>query len=1244
MKNNMKKIIIGFLSFAFLLMGQSAFAFVAWNNGAQGPDCPGSAIGNYTTGVGIPNNPANCWNNSSVSASSGDSINVQLYYHNTGDQPATNTKVYITVSPALGQASTTHTFTSSLSSNQGGTPLGVTHVNLSTAQALSFGSTYWYPNQGSTYIVSGNEIMSSNGLLLGTINPGWPSQGSTVTSFLVGTTPPPQNCAISNFSANPTQITSGGSSTLSWNTSNCTSASISPNVGNVNVNGSQSVSPTTTTTYTLTAHGSGGNTVTQTATVSVQQLSCTIQNFSANPIQITSGGSSTLSWNTSNCTSASISPNFWNVSLNGSQAVSPTITTTYTLTANGSNGSVTQSVTVNVTQIQNCVIQSFTANPTQITSGGSSTLSWSTSNCTTASISPNIGSVPVNGSQAVFPTTTKTYTLTATGQGGGNVAPMSVTVFVNSLPTTGTLTPSMLSCLIPMGGNSCAIPFSWNTVNPPVGSISAVTHNGSTVATGNSGNQSFTILNGPQSYYLYNSSILLDQSTVTASCSPGSSWNGSSCASSASCSISSFTANPMQITSGGSSTLSWNTSNCTSANIVPNFWNVSLNGSQAVTPTVTTTYTLTALGSNGVSVSQAVSVSVNQVQSCIISSFTVNGSSSTTIQSGGAVNLVWNTNNCLSVTVSGPNFNSSSLSGSQTIYPTSSGTYTLTPYGASGSYTAPQSVYVSVTQNNCTISNFTANGSSSTTVQSGGAVNLVWNTNNCNSVYVSGPSFTSSSTNGSQTIYPTYSGTYVLTASSSNSQSQTQSVFVTVNNNQNSNCYISNFTANGSSSTTIQSGNAVNLVWSTSGNNCTVTVSGPNFSSYSTSGSQTIYPTYSGTYTLTAYSSNSGTQTQSVYVSVNNYQYNNCTISYFTASPTSINYGGLSTLSWSTSNCTSVSISNLGSVNTYGSQTVYPTSTTNYSINAYGSSGTAVTQTVQVAVNNYVAPPIPINNTCAVTSVATNVTRNSATLNGLLTNTTYNSSTYFEYGTDVGLGSQTSPKSTNGNTSFSDYLTGLSPNTIYFFRLVSNCNNSGLSRGSIEIFQTSGNTTTTTIIRQGTTVVGTASPIMLKIENRYQSIKVGDSIDYTITYKNISSRTLTHPILQVVLPKGVTYLNSSRGTYSSDTYTLTVSLEDLVPNVEGVVYVQGRVDSIDTGNAQIVTTALLVYTAQNGAQENAIAYVLNNPMGSTNSFGLGAAALFGSMFGMGILGWLLLLILILLAILLFRKIYRKQQN
>ncbi len=893
----MKKILIAFFSLVLLFGAQGALATSFWNGLPFPTDCQTVAVGNYTTGTGIQNGQQGCWTLSSVNASPGDYINVQIYYHNTsGSTTATNTKLVMTAPTG---SSTSHSFTGQIVSDQASTSAQSVTVNLPSSQTLTFSSTYWYPNQTTTAIKSYTPEILNGGLSIGSIAPGWGSQGSVVVSFLVGSTtpPPPQNCIINSFTASPNSITSGQSSNLNWSTSNCTSASIST-LGNVNTSGSQMVYPTYTTTYILTAYGSQGQQVTQQQTVTVNQ------------------------------------------------------------------------------QVNNCVINNFTASPNSITSGQSSTLNWSTSNCTSANIS-TVGSVNTSGSQIVYPTYTTTYILTALGSQGQQVTQQQTV-----------------------------------TVNQQVNN----------------------------------------------------------------CVINNFTASPNSITSGQSSMLNWGTSNCTSATISNLNYSVSVSGSQVVYPTYTTTYVLTAVGSQGQQVTQQQTVTVgNQYSNCYISYFTVNNQQSVTIQSGALATLAWS--------VSGNNYNS----------------------------------------------------------------------------------------------------------------------------------------------------------------NCTVSITGPNFTGSGLNGSQTIYPNYSGTYTLTVYGSGSGNQTQSVYVNVTNNQYNNCTISSFTASPTSINYGGVSILNWSTNNCTSVSISNIGTVNAYGSQSVYPVNTTTYTLSAYGSGGYPVTQSVQVNVNNYVPTPTPVNNACAVTSVATNVTSNSVTLNGIIsgTNLYSNTNSYFEYGRSVYLGSQTSSRSSNGSTIFSDTLTGLSPSTIYYFRFDSNCGN-GISNGSINIFQTLGNQVNyRTIIRQGTTVVGTESPIMLTIEDRYQSIRLGDEIDYVVTYKNIGNKKLGHILLQVILPKGIAYVNSSQGTFSSDTYTVSVPLQDLNPGDGGQLFVTGRVDSLDPGNAQVVTTALLVYTNPKGAQENAIAYVLNNPFYQNNN-NLAGLAFLGWFFNLGILGWMMLIIIILLIILLSRRYYERR--
>ncbi|HYL75197.1 MAG TPA: peptidoglycan-associated lipoprotein Pal [Bryobacteraceae bacterium] len=81
-------------------------------------------------------------------------------------------------------------------------------------------------------------------------------------------TPTVQPPVIANFSAEPSTIEKGQSSTLSWSINGATDMSIDNGIGPVQSRGTRQVFPANTTTYTLTAKGPGG-TVTRSATVSV---------------------------------------------------------------------------------------------------------------------------------------------------------------------------------------------------------------------------------------------------------------------------------------------------------------------------------------------------------------------------------------------------------------------------------------------------------------------------------------------------------------------------------------------------------------------------------------------------------------------------------------------------------------------------------------------------------------------------------------------------------------------------------------------------------------------------------------------------------------------------------------------------------------------------------------------------------------------------------------------------------------
>lgn len=128
------------------------------------------------------------------------------------------------------------------------------------------------PNDGShTVVMQGWPAGSDYRIIVGT--PRFPGQfnnsaldisDSSNSTFSLSS---PQ-CTINNFIASPTYVSSGGSSTLNWATSNCTNASIST-IGSVGLSGSLSTGALfSTKNYILTA-SSSTNTVTRTITVIV---------------------------------------------------------------------------------------------------------------------------------------------------------------------------------------------------------------------------------------------------------------------------------------------------------------------------------------------------------------------------------------------------------------------------------------------------------------------------------------------------------------------------------------------------------------------------------------------------------------------------------------------------------------------------------------------------------------------------------------------------------------------------------------------------------------------------------------------------------------------------------------------------------------------------------------------------------------------------------------------------------------
>jgi hypothetical protein len=319
-----------------------------------------------------------------------------------------------------------------------------------------------------------------------------------------------------------------------------------------------------------------------------------------------------------------------------------------------------------------------------VTQGGSATLTWSTTNGTSVTLT-SFGSVGATGSQSVTPGTTTTYTLTVIG---------------------------------PDGTESCAVTV---TVTPPT--------------------------------------------TPAPVCT--------------------FTVSPTSIQSGGAATLSWTTSNATAVSINQNIGTVNTSGSQSVTPGTTTTYTLTATG-NGQTVTCTQTVAVTSVP--LPTAFTCQNNvtfsaNPTTINRGASTVLSWSVTGATSVAIDNGVMSTNQSSGSATVQPNQSTTYTLT----AGNGTTTISCPLAVTVDQGGGGGGGGGGGSATprceltasdkTIRAGERVTLRWDTSNATLVEIKDSRDTIVVTtegllgsakkdlyDGSITVRPTRDTTYTLTA------------------------------------------------------------------------------------------------------------------------------------------------------------------------------------------------------------------------------------------------------------------------------------------------------------------------------------------------------------------------------------------------------------------------------------------------------------------------------------------------
>lgn len=282
--------------------------------------------------------------------------------------------------------------------------------------------------------------------------------GTAAQTVTVNVTQPTPTLALN---ANPTAIQQGGSSTLTWSSSNATSCSASGDwTGTRPVSGSESTGTLTaarTYTYTLGCTGPGGS-ISQSATVAVGALPAPVVTISANPAQVASGGTSNLTWSTTNAQTCTAFGGWSGARATAGTFTTPALaqTTLYTLTCTGLGGTGAGNTTVTVSPPTPAPTLTLTATPSAVTQGQSSTLSWTTTNATSCVASGDwTGSRGISGSESTGALTavrTYSYSLTCTGPGGSTLQTASVAV--SATPPVPTVSITANPAQVASGGTS----------------------------------------------------------------------------------------------------------------------------------------------------------------------------------------------------------------------------------------------------------------------------------------------------------------------------------------------------------------------------------------------------------------------------------------------------------------------------------------------------------------------------------------------------------------------------------------------------------------------------------------------------------------------------------------------------------------------------------------------------------------------------------------------------------------------
>lgn len=253
---------------------------------------------------------------------------------------------------------------------------------------------------------------------------------------------PEGGAIIASFTATPSTLNAGESTTLRWEVANATGISVAIEGGEALALGPEELeassvqaTPSETTTYVLRATGRDGSTTTREARVQIRAGQPRILRFVATPEAVTAGKEVTLSWATENATEVRLLAEGVEVPVGGaglpegSVVLTPAASTRYTLRASNSVSSVTSTAQVTVS---GGLDVELTADVARVGHGEGTTLRWRSRKAERIVLMTGevelLESNQPSGSFPVTPLARTTYEITAYGEDGVATATAEVAV------------------------------------------------------------------------------------------------------------------------------------------------------------------------------------------------------------------------------------------------------------------------------------------------------------------------------------------------------------------------------------------------------------------------------------------------------------------------------------------------------------------------------------------------------------------------------------------------------------------------------------------------------------------------------------------------------------------------------------------------------------------------------------------------------------------------------------------------